>query len=206
MGILEDAIREHLDLKRSHGADAQEIARQEREALSPAVREPEGAAPQAAGDFQAESDEPAAFSARDVAVAPPADLASPAPSEAPPPAADLDATQVLRPSAPLAEPSSSPEPEPAPPEPVPPPARPLAEDPGQPTESFDPGEIFRRQDQAARREPPDDDLADDIFADPKPPEPEPDELEQTPEFLQETPEHDRLWFEQKPPKDFDFDG
>jgi hypothetical protein len=33
-----------------------------------------------------------------------------------------------------------------------------------------------------------------------------DVLEETPEFLQETPEHDRLWFEQKPPKDFDFDG
>ena len=31
-----------------------------------------------------------------------------------------------------------------------------------------------------------------------------DELEETPDFLQETPEHDRLWFEQKPPKDFDF--
>jgi hypothetical protein len=31
-----------------------------------------------------------------------------------------------------------------------------------------------------------------------------DVLEETPEFLQETPEHDRLWFEQKPPRDFDF--
>jgi hypothetical protein len=31
-----------------------------------------------------------------------------------------------------------------------------------------------------------------------------DVLEETPEFLEETPEHDRLWFEQKPPKDFDF--
>jgi hypothetical protein len=31
-----------------------------------------------------------------------------------------------------------------------------------------------------------------------------DVLEETPEFLQETPEHERLWFEQKPPKDFDF--
>ena len=31
-----------------------------------------------------------------------------------------------------------------------------------------------------------------------------DELEDTPDFLQETPEHERLWFEQKPPKDFDF--
>jgi hypothetical protein len=45
------------------------------------------------------------------------------------------------------------------------------------------------------------------------PEPEPDPehnedgdvLEGTPEFLEETPEHDRLWFEQRPPRDFDFD-
>jgi hypothetical protein len=46
------------------------------------------------------------------------------------------------------------------------------------------------------------------------PEPEPesesgdedeDVLEETPEFLQDAPEHDRLWFEQKPPRDFDFD-
>jgi len=33
---------------------------------------------------------------------------------------------------------------------------------------------------------------------------EEDVLEETPEFLQETPEHDRLWFEQKPPRDFEF--
>ena len=33
-----------------------------------------------------------------------------------------------------------------------------------------------------------------------------DVLEETPEFLQDTPEHDRLWFEQRPPKDFDFNG
>ncbi|HET8755391.1 MAG TPA: hypothetical protein VFM58_05260, partial [Solirubrobacteraceae bacterium] len=32
-----------------------------------------------------------------------------------------------------------------------------------------------------------------------------DVLEETPEFLQETPEHDRLWFEQRPPRDFDWD-
>jgi len=36
-------------------------------------------------------------------------------------------------------------------------------------------------------------------------EPDDDMLEDTPDFLQETPEHDRLWFEQKPPRDFDFD-
>ena len=36
-------------------------------------------------------------------------------------------------------------------------------------------------------------------------EPAEDVLEDTPEFLQETPEHDRLWFEQRPPRDFDWD-
>src|SRR4051794_21600448 len=32
-----------------------------------------------------------------------------------------------------------------------------------------------------------------------------DVLEDTPQFLEESPEDDELWFEQKPPKDFDFD-
>jgi hypothetical protein len=32
-----------------------------------------------------------------------------------------------------------------------------------------------------------------------------DVLEDTPEFLEDAPEDDNLWFEQKPPKDFDFD-
>ena len=43
MGILDDAIREHLDLKRKHGAPEEELQRQEDEALGPARRE---AAPQ----------------------------------------------------------------------------------------------------------------------------------------------------------------
>jgi hypothetical protein len=34
---------------------------------------------------------------------------------------------------------------------------------------------------------------------------EEDVLEETPDFLEEAPEDDELWFEQKPPKDFDFD-
>jgi len=34
---------------------------------------------------------------------------------------------------------------------------------------------------------------------------EEDVLEETPDFLEESPEDDQLWFEQKPPKDFDFD-
>jgi hypothetical protein len=39
MGVLDDAIREHLDLKRRHGASDDEIARAEAEALGPARRE-----------------------------------------------------------------------------------------------------------------------------------------------------------------------
>src|SRR5947209_954326 len=38
MGILDDAIREHLELKRRRGADPAEIERAEREALGPARR------------------------------------------------------------------------------------------------------------------------------------------------------------------------
>ncbi len=37
------------------------------------------------------------------------------------------------------------------------------------------------------------------------PGPDEDVLEETPDFLEEAPEDDQLWFEQKPPKDFDFD-
>jgi hypothetical protein len=39
MGVLEDAIREHLDLKRKHGASDAELNEQEAEALGPARRD-----------------------------------------------------------------------------------------------------------------------------------------------------------------------
>src|SRR5215210_4374205 len=39
MGILDDAIREHLELKRQHGVPADELQRQEEEALGPARRD-----------------------------------------------------------------------------------------------------------------------------------------------------------------------
>src|SRR5687768_2766115 len=57
MGLLDDAIREHLELKRKHGADPADVARQEQEALGEGPRnefaqpatpepEPEPAAPE----------------------------------------------------------------------------------------------------------------------------------------------------------------
>ncbi|HUB74761.1 MAG TPA: hypothetical protein VL979_12095 [Solirubrobacteraceae bacterium] len=57
MGLLDEAIREHLELKRRGGADPSEVAREESEALAPpAASEP--AAPEPAGDEPA-SGEPA---------------------------------------------------------------------------------------------------------------------------------------------------
>ena len=38
MGLLDDAIREHLELKRRRGADADEVTRLEQEALGPPQR------------------------------------------------------------------------------------------------------------------------------------------------------------------------
>jgi hypothetical protein len=47
MGLLDDAIREHLELKRRRGADPSEVARQQHEALDPEFDEP------AAGEHEA---------------------------------------------------------------------------------------------------------------------------------------------------------
>jgi hypothetical protein len=72
----------------------------------------------------------------------------------------------------------------------------------QETRAFDAAELAEAQ---GRHAPP----APDPTAEPEPEadaDGEEDVLEETPEFLQETPEHDRLWFEQRPPRDFDFDG
>jgi hypothetical protein len=60
MGVLEDAIREHLELKRKHGADEQDLRRQEAEALGPARRELRPREEASAAEPPAE-DEPAVF-------------------------------------------------------------------------------------------------------------------------------------------------
>lgn len=140
MGLLDDAIREHLELKRKRGGDLSEIERQEHEALAPVRRT----------DDHAEDPE--------AAVLPP-----------------------------------EPEPEPIAEAPA---AEPLPDHLAQPTVEFSVEEHLK---ETAPDPAPDpdvvipDDEAEDV-------------LEETPDFLQETPEHDRLWFEQKPPRDFDFDG
>jgi hypothetical protein len=73
MGLLDDAIREHLELKRKHGANPEDVARQEQEALGPGQRnefaQPEGAAP--APREPAAPEEPAAVAAPPEAYEPP---------------------------------------------------------------------------------------------------------------------------------------
>jgi hypothetical protein len=152
MGLLDDAIREHLELKRRHGADPSEVARQEREALG---------------------------SPRSPAAAPAAPDDGPAGDE----------TMVAAPAPPPPEPEAGAEPEaPA-------------------------GEAGHHGAVSLDRFGPEPDLDWSEPAPPRDAEPEAqaepdgdgeDVLEETPEFLQETPEHDRLWFEQRPPRDFDF--
>jgi hypothetical protein len=172
MGVLDDAIREHLDLKRQHGATEDEIAQKEAEALGPARRH----FPRPA---QAEDAAPEAQAEEVVADAP----AEPAAAE-PVPEPVVDPVTAV----------SEPAPEPSEP--------PLAEAPPAPVASPD-TEEYRFEDELppAREEEPFLDEAEEDDEE----EGDDDPLEDTPEFLQETPEHDRLWFEQKPPRDFDFD-
>jgi hypothetical protein len=163
MGLLDDAIREHLELKRQRGADPDEVARQQDEALGD-PRSGEFAKPAGEG-------EPAAV-AHDVESEPEPLADEPQPLEE-----DL-------PPEPPAHAAFEPEREPA----EPPDAPWLEDDPPAAIAAEQALEEPQRQQQ------------------PPPADGDEDVLEETPEFLQETPEHDRLWFEQKPPRDFDFDN
>jgi hypothetical protein len=213
MGLLDDAIREHLELKRRNGADPSEVARQEREALGPARRGPEPleVPPQATAD-----PEPAADPAR-------ADPQVDAPVYREP----EDVPEYVPPGRPASEPEPEPLAEAPPVEPERSAAMPQeaevewdAPDPepapgrhtDQPTVAFDAADVAdaeRRPPREPIEEPP---PVREPADEPPPPHREPEDeededvLEETPDFLQETPEHDRLWFEQRPPRDFDFDG
>jgi hypothetical protein len=178
MGILDEAIRDHLDLKRRRGADPSEVERAEREALGPVRRNPSPgelaeldaeAAPEGAADYAPEG-------------APAYDHAGEedwSHDSLQDPAADAGVQPVYdeAPAEPVAAPSQFPAPEDAP----------FHAAAGPETAEYDVEDALaaeERREQTADGE---------------------DVLEETPEFLQDTPDHDRLWFEQRPPKDFDFD-
>ena len=178
MGLLDEAIRQHLELKRQHGASDEEVQMQEQEALGPVRREPTPAA--IAPDDAESAEETDLEEGYDEAPAEPVveDEADDQPDD------ELVAADLPEPSHEAFE------------EPADPYAEPL---PGPPTELLDSDDGFEP---AATGDTPArgfDSVAGAAAEDDE------DVLEETPEFLQETPEHDRLWFEQKPPRDFDFD-
>ncbi len=274
MGLLDEAIREHLDLKRARGADPAEIERLEREALGPVRREPPIGSVQAEpeldpiGDYGAgayDDDLPDGDDAPDDAtVEPPQPRrrflrrnrgAAPAPEEPESSEHDYalehhefiehselpedddfydhtdDGDQDEAGDEPATELHSTLEP--------PqltfdhPPKRPrfTAEPPGPDEAADDPDEPedeSTRDADAAAAPPAEQEHPASEAEHHAPPEPhhesqatrefaveevfdseqneDEDVLEETPEFLQDTPEHDRLWFEQRPPRDFDFDN
>jgi hypothetical protein len=224
MGILDDAIREHLELKRAHGASDDEVSRKEAEVFG-AVRRESAEAPleddatqmlePAAHELEPEPLQPSgedeyAVHPGDHPVPDPHDHAHPAGAD---PAWGED-TEFF------SEPATAPEP--APPVPdhrrdddEPHPA--LHDHDAIHTEEHAPEPVFRPETATPAAPPPVEEppveeppIEDPPVADPPVEEPpvqapgDEDVLEETPEFLQDAPEHDRLWFEQKPPRDFDF--
>jgi hypothetical protein len=188
MGLLDDAIREHLELKRLRGADPGEVAREQREALDPVPREPseellEDASDADRAEVALEGDPPASESGFDAGLAEAGETA------------ELDMESVLGEESPgdAAEEQASDSAD-----------GPLAE-------AAPEGELVDEEslewevpaDASAARAPAADDHGD-YPADMAESDPE-DVLEETPEFLRDTPEQERLWFEQRPPRDFDFD-
>jgi hypothetical protein len=228
MGLLDDAIREHLDLKRRRGADPTEIERAEREALGPVRRTPEerempDPGLDEAGDYPQNSEAEWHDDGDDhipTGVVEPERQAQELPTEGSvhdPFADDPFAEDPLADDAGVA----AREPEPFGHEPD--------DDPGQPEPLAleEPprrrGFLGRRKQAQSEREPdeqPDHEAragAEDTGGETVEYEVEAaleaerkaereDVLEETPEFLHDTPDHDRLWFEQRPPRDFDFDG
>jgi hypothetical protein len=169
MGALDDAIREHLELKRRLGAAEDELKRKEDEAFGRrsalgGADEPGRQPPAAASEASAiEHEEVLEGVSAEPAASEPA-AASPEPPEPAIDAAELEPDEVL--------PEESLELEHA-----------LVDEP--PAADGAAAPDWERLEQAND-------------------EPSEDLLEETPDFLEETPEQDRLWFEQRPPKDFDF--
>jgi hypothetical protein len=209
MGLLDDAIRDHLDLKRRRGADPSEVERAEREALGPVRRNPTaaelaeaeaGAGPEGALAYDhadEEGDEDWSHDSLqepvpDAGVQPVYDEPPAEPVQAPPEFPAHEAAPFDDGHDPLPEESSEGRPvdeepahEPLPPASAPPPAM----DAGPETAEYNVEDALAAEEDHEQQRGGDDE----------------DVLEETPEFLQDTPDHDRLWFEQRPPKDFDFD-
>ncbi len=183
MGLLDDAIREHLELKRRRGADPGEVAREQREVLdSPAEADAATSESDADPGAPTEADHPVDTTAADEVQSTGAD--PPARTAVEGETAELDMSSVLGEGESPAGSAGSAE------------AigdeQPVAPAPDPPT-SLD-------EEDSLEWEVPGEEAVEDEAN-----EPAEDVLEETPDFLRDTPEQERLWFEQRPPRDFDFD-
>lgn len=176
MGLLDDAIREHLELKRRRSPDSGDTTRQEHEALGAGHGVPDAGTI----DHAATPDADERGGEKPAIVGRPAydeNLASTSEETA-----ELDMGTVLDPSASGGDPK--------------PDSSAGGAGAGDSLEWEMPKDRRRNdgeiEDASSSRE-------DDAG------EPVEDVLEETPEFLRDTPDQDRLWFEQQPPRDFDFD-
>ena len=192
MGLLDDAIREHLELKRLRGADPSDVAREQDAALGPALRpeQPESAPPpvhsetahghegSTAGAASPGFASDSSAGQETVEINMEAELAGTDGEQASP------STARTGPAA--AEPSGG------------------RATSGESLEWEMPA--ARQADRAAARDDAHEDegLRSGLESDRGDDAPIEDVLEETPDFLRETPEQERLWFEQRPPRDFDF--
>lgn len=177
MGLLDDAIREHLEFKRLRGADPGEVAREEEEALGAVHRGQDFGAdgsrdPHADGPLGDGAEGGGDESSAAIVTPPASGSLTPTGQET----AELDMRTVL-----ATESAAS-------------------EDP--PGDSLE-WEVPNHSSDAASGEAAEGEgLTDSAQASGGEVE---DVLEETPDFLRETPDQERLWFEQQPPRDFDFD-
>jgi hypothetical protein len=185
MGILDDAIRQHLELKRSQGATDSELQRLEDEAFGPPSRPGEPDFPEAEGDADqagngAGHEEPFAEAAE--ADAPPEEPdheALPSLDEVHADAEAIEKDHVE------AEEQTTLYDQPADPDEAPIESLDTVEHPMPEEELEGEGDEEGPDHEPAAEE------DEDVLAD-------------TPEFLKDAPEDDELWFEQGKPKDFDF--
>lgn len=210
MGLLDDAIREHLELKRLKGADAGEVARAERDALGSPPEHGSGETYGSDGQSGEQSD-----SGGHVGEPHHEDMSQAAATAVGQETVEFDMSSIV----PEAD---GDDPEPAMPTTGlsghPRPAHSLDEDAGAPVGNMDndaapsiEGGVHRRghaeEDSIEWEIPTDSTQMSGASGDPGQAveeEPVEDVLEETPDFLRETPDQERLWFEQLPPRDFDF--
>ncbi|MFZ2113214.1 MAG: hypothetical protein WAU77_05725 [Solirubrobacteraceae bacterium] len=197
MGLLDDAIREHLELKRLRGADPGVVAREEKDALGPVPRR---------GDAGYE-DEPDDGSG----LATTHDDETLSTSDSPPRADSVDSESVGQETVEInmeAEFASEDDFDP----------HTTADRDGRAKPVGHPASARTISDESLEWEVPadgveeepagrtefDDEQGRDAGEASDRVEPVEDVLEETPDFLRDTPEQERLWFEQRPPRDFDF--